>query len=101
LRPVETDDLADLAPLDAAYAARYGVDPLVGAAALSFFARTGHAFVAHPAGGAAGPPGGGRGPGGSPAEAVAGAAGNARVRWAWRWPRPCGTVRGRRCGWCG
>jgi hypothetical protein len=47
LRPVETDDLSDLAPLDAAYAARHGVDPLVGAAALSFFARTGHAFVAY------------------------------------------------------
>jgi hypothetical protein len=46
LRPVETDDTEDLAPLDAAYAARHGVDPLVGAAALSFFARTGHAFVA-------------------------------------------------------
>jgi hypothetical protein len=53
LRPVETDDTEDLAPLDAAYAARYGVDPLIGAAALSFFARSGHAFVAY-AGSAAG-----------------------------------------------
>jgi hypothetical protein len=84
LRPVETDDLADLAPLDAAYAARYGVDPLVGAAALSFFARTGHAFVAQAAGGtAAGPPGGtAGGPAGSPVGAVAGAAGER--------PRPVG-----------
>jgi hypothetical protein len=57
LRPVESDDLTDLAPLDAAYAARYGVDRLVGAAALSFFARTGHAFVAS-AGSEPGPPAG-------------------------------------------
>jgi hypothetical protein len=76
LRPVETDDLVDLAPLDAAYAARYGVEPLVGAAALSFFARTGHAFVAHPAGGTS------EAPARPPAEAVAGAAGER--------PRPVG-----------
>jgi len=52
LRPVEVDDLAALEPLDAAYAARHGVAPVVAAASLAFYARTGHAFLAH---GGAGP----------------------------------------------
>ncbi|MFO8151351.1 MAG: DUF1999 family protein [Trueperaceae bacterium] len=46
LRPVAVDDLADLQPLDAAYAREMGVEPAVEAASLGFFARTGHAFVA-------------------------------------------------------
>jgi len=46
LRAVEVDDLAALEPLDAAYASRHAVAPLVGAASLAFYARTGHAFVA-------------------------------------------------------
>ena len=46
VRPVEVDDLASLAPVDGAYAERHGVDAIVTAASLAFFARTGHAFVA-------------------------------------------------------
>jgi len=50
LRPVAVDDLAALAPLDAAYAREMGVEPAVEAASLGFFARTGHAFVAEAGG---------------------------------------------------
>ena len=46
LRPLEVDDLAALEPLDAAYAARHGVAPAVAAAALAFYARSGHALLA-------------------------------------------------------
>jgi hypothetical protein len=48
LRPVDVDDLDALAPLDAAYAAEHAVAPVVGPAALAFYARSGHAFVAGP-----------------------------------------------------
>lgn len=48
LRPVEVDDLDALTPLDAAYAAAHDVAPAVTAAALAFYARSGHAFVAGP-----------------------------------------------------
>ena len=46
LRSLERDDEAALRPLDAAYAAAHGVEPLISAASTSFFERTGHAFVA-------------------------------------------------------
>jgi hypothetical protein len=45
-RALERDDLPALAALDDAYAARCGIEPLLTAAAASFFARTGHALVA-------------------------------------------------------
>ncbi|MDF1523714.1 MAG: DUF1999 family protein [Trueperaceae bacterium] len=48
LRPVDVDDLVALAPLDAAYAAEHALAPVVGRAALAFYARSGHAFVAGP-----------------------------------------------------
>lgn len=50
LRPVAVDDLAELQPLDAAYAREMGVEPAVESASLGFFARTGHAFVAEAGG---------------------------------------------------
>lgn len=50
LRPVAVDDLAELRPLDVAYAHEMGVAPAVEAAALGFFARSGHAFVAEAGG---------------------------------------------------
>jgi len=50
LRPVAVDDLAELEPLDAAYAREMAVEPAVEAASLGFFARTGHAFVAEAGG---------------------------------------------------
>jgi len=46
IRPLELDDLAQLLPLDADYAAAHAAPGLVNPAALRFFARTGHAFVA-------------------------------------------------------
>lgn len=46
IRPLEPDDEAALAPLDAAYAARYGLWPAINRASVSFFARGDHAFVA-------------------------------------------------------
>lgn len=48
LRPVDVEDLDALAPLDAAYAAEHALDPVIGLAALAFYARSGHAFVAGP-----------------------------------------------------
>jgi hypothetical protein len=50
LRALERDDEAALRPLDAAYAQAHGVEPLISTAATSFFARSGHAFVALEAG---------------------------------------------------
>jgi hypothetical protein len=44
-RALDPDDLAAIAPLDAAYAASYGLEPAVTAGSLSFYARTGHAFT--------------------------------------------------------
>jgi len=46
LRPVEIDDLRELEALDAAYAARHGVEAAVTSGSLAFYARSGHAFVA-------------------------------------------------------
>jgi len=54
LRPVETDDLRELEALDAAYAARHGVEAMVTPGSLAFYARTGHAFVAQRGGRAVG-----------------------------------------------
>ena len=45
-RPLTPDDEDVLAPLDAAYARRFGLEPLVSRASLSFYVRSGHAFVA-------------------------------------------------------
>jgi hypothetical protein len=50
LHALEPDDEAALGALDAAYAEAYGVEPLISAAAVSFFARSGHAFVAREGG---------------------------------------------------
>jgi hypothetical protein len=44
-RPVDGDDLAALQEIDASYAARRGVPPLIDRAVLTFYARSGHAFV--------------------------------------------------------
>jgi hypothetical protein len=49
VRPLEVDDLGVLEALDAAYAGRHGVVPVVGAASLAFYARSGHAFLAEEA----------------------------------------------------
>ena len=49
-RPLTLDDEDVLAPLDAAYARRFGLEPLVSRASLSFYVRSGHAFVAVRAG---------------------------------------------------
>jgi hypothetical protein len=46
LRPLEVDDLGVLEALDVAYAGRHGLAPVVGAASLAFYARSGHAFLA-------------------------------------------------------
>ena len=53
LRPVAADDLAALAPLDAAYAARLGLEPQVTLGSLHYFGRSGHSFVAEDAAGRA------------------------------------------------
>ena len=45
-RPLTPDDEDVLAPVDAAYARRFGLEPLVSRASLSFYVRSGHAFVA-------------------------------------------------------
>ncbi len=50
LRPVEVDDLERLLPIDTAYAHAHDVGAVVNRAALGFYARTGHAFVAERAG---------------------------------------------------
>ena len=54
LRPVAADDLAALAPLDAAYAARLGLEPQVTLGSLHYFGRSGHSFVAEEGGAALG-----------------------------------------------
>lgn len=46
LRPVTVDDLDPLAAIDAGYARDHGADPVVTAASLAYYARSGHAFVA-------------------------------------------------------
>ncbi len=45
-RPLTPDDEDVLAPVDAAYARRFELEPLVSRASLSFYVRSGHAFVA-------------------------------------------------------
>jgi hypothetical protein len=49
VRPIDVDDLAALEPIDAATAARSGREPTVTRGSLSFYARSGHAFVAEDA----------------------------------------------------
>jgi hypothetical protein len=44
-RAVESRDLAALQEIDAPYAARYAIPPLIERAVLAFYARSGHAFV--------------------------------------------------------
>ncbi len=44
-RPVESRDLAALQSIDASYASRLGLPPLIERAVLAFYARSGHAFV--------------------------------------------------------
>jgi hypothetical protein len=46
IRPLELEDLEQLRPLDAEYAAAHAAPALASPAGLRFFARTGHAFVA-------------------------------------------------------
>ncbi len=46
VRPLEPDDLARLAPIDASAAARADVASAVTRGSIAFYARTGHAFVA-------------------------------------------------------
>lgn len=46
LRPVAVDDLDALRTLDADYAREHGVEVVVSAASLAFYARAGHAFAA-------------------------------------------------------
>lgn len=46
LRPPQEADLDALAAIDGGYGARFGVEPVVNAASLRYFARSGHAFVA-------------------------------------------------------
>ena len=45
VRPLQSEDLEVLRPLDRAYAADAGVEPLLDEGSLSFFGRTGHSFV--------------------------------------------------------
>lgn len=45
VRPLNTDDVDALRPLDRNYARRTGCEELVDASSLSFYARSGHAFV--------------------------------------------------------
>lgn len=54
VRPIDVDDLAALEPIDVAAAARAGREPTVTRGSLSFYARSGHAFVAEDARGARG-----------------------------------------------
>jgi hypothetical protein len=54
VRPLEVDDGDALAAIDAAYAGRSGDEPVATRGALSFYARTGHAFVAEDANGTRG-----------------------------------------------
>lgn len=54
VRPIDVDDLAALEPIDAAAAARAEREPALTRGSLSFYARSGHAFVAEGASGARG-----------------------------------------------
>ena len=45
-RPLSPDDQDLLGPLDTAYAKEFGLEPIVTKSSVSFYVRTGHAFVA-------------------------------------------------------
>jgi hypothetical protein len=45
-RPLSPDDQDALTGIDAAYAAAFGLEPLISKSSVSFYVRTGHAFVA-------------------------------------------------------
>ena len=45
-RPLSPDDQDLLEPLDTAYAKEFGLEPIVTKSSVSFYVRTGHAFVA-------------------------------------------------------
>ncbi len=45
-RPLTPDDEAALVPIDVAYAARVGVEPVLSRGSVSFYARSDHSFVA-------------------------------------------------------
>lgn len=45
-RPLTAEDQAALEPLDASYAAQYGLGAVVTKSSVSFYVRSGHAFVA-------------------------------------------------------
>lgn len=45
-RPLTLDDEAVLVPIDAAYAARVGLEPVLTPGSVSFYARSDHSFVA-------------------------------------------------------
>ena len=49
-RPLTPEDQEGLEPLAAAHAERYGLEPLLTKSSVSFYVRTGHAFVALRAG---------------------------------------------------
>lgn len=45
-RPLSPDDQDALEPLDASYAEHFGLEPVLTKSSVSFYVRTGHAFVA-------------------------------------------------------
>ena len=45
-RPLSPDDEDMLGPLDTSYAQQFGLEPIVSKSSVSFYVRTGHAFVA-------------------------------------------------------
>ncbi len=45
-RPLSPDDQEALEPLDASYAEHFGLEPVLTKSSVSFYVRTGHAFVA-------------------------------------------------------
>lgn len=45
-RPLTSEDQETLEPLDAGYAAQHGLEPVVTKSSVSFYVRSGHAFVA-------------------------------------------------------
>lgn len=45
IRPLDTEDEANLKAIDDAYAAQHSVTPVINRASVSFYARSGHAFV--------------------------------------------------------
>ena len=53
-RPLNPDDEETLGPLDKVYAEKFGLEPILTKSSVSFYVRTGHAFVAVRGGRAAG-----------------------------------------------